>query len=68
MLYRSMKEMERLEKERKSTTIGYLIVTLLLVITAGACAFFGNTSLAVVVLVSAVLMIPVYLVMMITHK
>ena len=69
MLYRSMKETERLEKERKATTIGYLIVTLLLVITAGVCAFgFDNAELAILVLIAAVLVMPVYLVMMATLK
>lgn len=63
MLYRNMKETERLEKERKATTIGFLVSTLLLVITAGACAFFGNTELAIIVLIAAVLMILVYLAM-----
>lgn len=69
MLYRNMKDMERLEKNRKVTTIGYLVTTLLLVITAGVCAIgFDNTALAIVVLIAAVCMIPVYLVMMITQK
>ena len=69
MLYRSMKETERLEKERKATTIGYLIVTLLLVITAGVCAFgFDNMELAILVLVAAVFITPAYIVMMATLK
>lgn len=69
MLYRSMKETERLEKERKATTIGHLIVTLLLVIAAGVCAFgFDNMELAILVLVAAVFITPAYIVMMATLK
>ena len=68
MLYRNMKEIERIWKERKATTIGYLIAMLLLIVTAGVCAFvFDNAELAAIVLVAAVLITPAYIVMMIFH-
>ena len=69
MLYRNMKDMERLEKERKATTIGYLVAVLLLVIAAGVCACgFDNMELAILALVAAVFITPAYIVMMATLK
>ena len=67
MLYQKMMERERKAKERKATTTAYLIATFILVLLAGVCQFAGNTALAVVVLIAAVLMAPFYMVMMALH-